>query len=419
MHMQVHQIARNFRDRWIPRPVRKNSYLDRNDVRIEVRKVANSNRFSSSPNFWRDQDARPTEAIDCVKQSIDTTSYDTGLQEGCSAPSVGGCLTNETKPRKRKSRWDQPAEPNPGSTYQHKEQKLESTSIEQSESRLLQGGVEEILDPTEMVSRKKTNSPGSVYNHYERDEASRADHERQNIPEDFPPGFSSPRALGSSYASSTATELPQEPVCHRKHSFNAVIGQPQDRFISRLPVSYGIPLSTVQQFGTPQAGRVDSWVIAPAMPFHPFPPLPPFPRDNKDHPPSHALNTLTMNQPVEAQRDTCCPAPCYIDGTPQSIDIPGANSQQPFKRARESSYDLGRRYFRQEKWNTAKMGPPWLRRRNGWGHLGDNSRGGSSGIGIGNLAKEVTNSYVSDDVSCRVEKAGNNFFQHSQHQNHH
>lgn len=408
MHIQVHQIARNFRDRWIPRHIRKLSYLDRDDGRMEIRRGSNCNRFSASNNYWRDQDARPTEAIDCVKQTmVPTTSNDTGLQEGCSAPCAGGCQTNETKTRKRKSRWDQPAETNPNPrSPQHKELKIESTLLEQFESRPLQGGVEVALDQVDNASRKNRSCPDSVHNHCQQDEASGADNERQNIPEDVPPGFSSPPALDSS----TATDLPRQNVHHRKRVFDAVIGQPQEKFISRLPVSYGIPLSILQQFGTPPAESWESWVIAPGMPFHPFPPLPPFPRDNKDPPPSH---------PAEGQRDSHCPTPCSADETTPCLDIPCANSQQTFKRARESSCDLGRRYFRQEKRNNTKLGPPWLRKRNGWGHMGDNSRGSSCSIGIGNVANEMTDSYLSQDVSSRVDKAGNNFYQHSQHQNHH
>jgi hypothetical protein len=396
MHMQVHQIARNFRDRWIPRPVRKLGYLDRDDGRMENRRGSNCNRFSTSQNLRRDQDARPTEAIDCVKQTVvSTTSSDTGLQEGSSAPCASGCQTKETKTRKRKSRWDQPAESNPNlRSPQHKELKIESTLLEQFESRPLQGGVEVALDHVDNVSRKNRSCPDSVNNQCQQDEASGADNERQNISEDVPPGFSS-------------TDLPRQNVHHR-HPFDAVIGQPQEKFISRLPVSYGIPLSILQQFGTPQAESWESWVIAPGMPFHPFPPLPPFPRANKDPPPSH---------PAEGQRDSHYSAPCYADETTPCSDIP--NSQQTFKRARESSCDLGRRYFRQEKRNNTKLGPPWLRKRNGWGHMGDNSRGSQCSVGIGNVANELTDSYLSQDVSSRADKAGNSFYQHSQHQNHH
>lgn len=416
VHIQVHQIARNFRDKWIPRPVRKLSYLDRDDGRMESRRGSNCNRSSAQTGYWHDQHVRPTEAIDCVKQAmVATTSGDTGLQEGCFSPSVGSCPAKETKPRKRKSRWDQPAETNPDSrSSERKEQKIESTLLQQCESRPSQGGVEVAVDHIDSVSRKNRNCPGCVQNQCQHDEATRADNERQNIPEDVPPGFSSPRALGTLNASSTVIDLHQQNVCHTKCPDDAIIGQPQEKFISRLPVSYGIPLSIVQHYGTPQEESVECWVIAPGMPFYPFPPLPQFPRDHKDHAPLHSLNPLTINQPAEEERrDSNCPA-SYADDT-----TPCANSQQTFKRARDSSYDLGRRYFRQQKWNNTKLGPPWIRKRNGWEHMGDNSRGETCSIGIENVENEPKNSYLSEDVGCRVEKAGNFFYQHSQHQDHH
>lgn len=413
---QVHQIARNFRDKWIPRPVRKLSYLDRDDGRMESRRGSNCNRSSAQPGYWHDQHVRPTEAIDCVKQAmVATTSGDTGLQEGCFSPCVGSCPDKETKPRKRKSRWDQPAETNPDSrSSERKEQKIESTLLQQCESRPSQGGVEVAVDHIDSISRKNRNCPGCVQNQCQHDEATRADNERQNIPEDVPPGFSSPRALGTLNASSTLIDLHQQNVCHTKCPDDAIIGQPQEKFISRLPVSYGIPLSIVQRHGTPQEESAECWVIAPGMPFRPFPPLPQFPRDQKDHAPLHSLNPLTINQPAEeGRRDSNCPA-SYADET-----TPCANSQQKFKRARDSSYDLGRRYFRQQKWNNTKLGPPWIRKRNGWEHMGDNSRGETCSIGIENVENEPKNSYLSEDVGCRVEKAGNFFYQHSQHQDHH
>ncbi|KAF5444681.1 hypothetical protein F2P56_033797 [Juglans regia] len=417
---QVHQIARNFRDRWIPRPVRKLSYVDRDDGRMEIRRGSNCDRFSLSHNYWRDQEhARPTEAIDCVKQSmVSVASYDTGIPEGCSAPCIGSCLTSETKTRKRKSRWDQPAETNQDTRSQHKEQKIDCTSLHKIESWPLQRGVEEAQDPIDMVSRKRGNCAGPVHNHSQQDGAISADDERQNIPEDIPPGFSSPQALGLSHASSVATDLPQHNVCDMKCPLDAIIGQPQGKFISRLPVSYGVPLSIIQHFGTPQAESINGWFIAPGMPFHPFPPLPPYPRDSKNCPPSHAPNPMTINQPAEGRRDSHCRAPCHMDETPKYLDGPCANSNQPYKRARESSYDLGRRYFRQEKWNATKVRPPWPWKRNAWGHMGDNSRGVSCSIGIGKVENEATSSYLSEELSCRVEKAGNNFYRHSQHQNH-
>ncbi|GAV80805.1 SET domain-containing protein/zf-CW domain-containing protein, partial [Cephalotus follicularis] len=353
VYIQVHQIARNFRDRWIPRPIRKLSHMDRDDGRVEFCRSSNCNRMSSSQNHQRDQGGRPTEAIDSVKKLVHATTS-VGSTVSSSIPSAGSCLTNGTKTRKRKSRWDQPAETNPDSrSLQHKEQKI--------------------------------------------DESLNADNGRQNDHEDLPPGFSSPHEalVVSSNVSSTATALLKENVYPLKCPSGVVIGYPQQKFISRVPVSYGVPVPIVQQFGSPQVDTVGSWAIAPGMPFHPFPPLPPFPHYSKDTPTS-AVSMPTNEPAQQEQRDRCGPAACYPDENIPSttasclsdMDISGGNIQQELKEGRGSSPDLCKRYFRQQKWNKTKFGPPCLWRRNGQGYLGNNSRGEPCNTDVGNLTND-------------------------------
>ncbi|XP_015885762.3 uncharacterized protein LOC107421114 isoform X1 [Ziziphus jujuba] len=411
---QVHQIARNFRDRWIPRPIRKPNFVDRDDGKTEFHRSSNSYRFSH--NNWRDQGGRPTEAIDCVKQStVATPVVDAGVQEGCSAPSIGDCPTSGTKTRKRKSRWDQPAEIKPElSSLQHKEQKMDSTSVKQFESSSLPGIGAVAADYQDKVSREEKNCSHRVHDHHQVKEAHMAHDGRHSIPEDIPPGFSSP--LKKALVSPIAPLMVHNSMCP-----DMVIGQPQEKFVSRLPVSYGIPLSIMQQYGTPHVG---SMVIAPGMPFIPFPPLPPYPRDNKNPSPSLAFNHMTANEPAEeAQLDGCIPATSHSEesspsttGDRPDADIPLTHNQNTAKRGRETSCDLGRRYFKQQKWNNSKSVPPWLRNR--LGCMG-NARGGSNGVGIGKVTNELRSTYCSEDLSCKAEKAGNNFYQHSEHQNQH
>ncbi|KAJ9146222.1 hypothetical protein P3X46_028513 [Hevea brasiliensis] len=355
---QVHQIARNFRDKWIPWHSRKYSYMDREDGKMEFYRGSISNRVSASQNYSRDLCVRPTEAIDCATQSKQaTTSVDAAVHEGCSAPCVGGMKT-----RKRKSRWDQPADEKPSSrSLQRDEQKIQSGLIQQSEYKPLPDIGNELLDHMDKLSRENSYCPNCVRNYCQQDEASCADNERQDVP----PGFSSPLnlTLVSSNASSTITDLP--------------VGRPCRKFISRLSVSYGIPLPIVQQFGSPQDGTVESWAIAPGMPFHPFPPLPPFPHHKKETP--SAVNSMVIDETTEGQQDRHYPAAYYpnennpsTNGANQpDLDIPGENGQQTFKRAKGSSHDLGRRYFRQQKWN---KGPPWNCKSDGWGYLENNLR---------------------------------------------
>ncbi|XP_031281654.1 histone-lysine N-methyltransferase ASHH2 [Pistacia vera] len=391
---QVHQIARNFRDKWIPKPFRKSSYMDRDDDRMDFHRGVNCNRLSASHNQRHDQGSRPSEAIDCAMQSFTITSVDSTANKMGSAPCTGVRQTTGTT-RKRKSRWDQPAEPDLDSrSVTHKEQKRESTLQQQCE-KSSPFTIRSQLMPNhaDKLSREDSNCPDCVHNYYNRDEAVSSEDGGQTTQEDVPPGFSSPFNPPpiSSDASST-TDLPQQNVLHRKCLCDVAIGHPQQKFISRLPVSYGIPLHILQQFGSPQAETLDNWVIAPGMPFHPFPPLPPVPRDKRGPPPGCADSCKTVNESVEELQQDSHRLPTY----PPEEDNPsttGANQseadiQQTCKRMRGSSIDLGRRYFRQQK----RMGPPWLWRRN-------------------------ERSYCSQD--SRVDKPSSNFYQRPSQQNHH
>lgn len=425
MYIQVHQIARNFRDRWIPRHVRKLSYMDRDDGRVEFHRSSNCNRVSAAHNHLHYQGVRHPEAMDFVMQSkLATTSADTAAHEGSSAPCTGSSM----KTRKRKSRWDQPAEEKPASrSLQHNEPKIEPGLQQQSESNALPEIGKEMPGHADKVSGEYSYCPHCARNYYHQIEASSADVGRLNIHEDVPPGFSSPinPTHVSPNASSAVTDVPQQNVCHLKFPVSGVVGLPQKKFISRLPVSYGIPLPIVQQFGSPQGETIDSWVIAPGMPFHPFPPLPPFPCHKKEETPTCAVDSMAIDETAEqGQQDSHDPAAFPNESNPRmtganqsDMDIPDANDHQTFKRARGSSYDLGRRYFRQQKWN--KVPPPWVRNRNGWGYIGDNSRGGICSTDIGNITNDHRNPYCSQDVSCRVEKAGNYLNQRAQHLNEH
>lgn len=224
---QVHQIARNFRDRWIRRPLRKSSCIDRDDSQIDLRPSPRYNRCSPLQDHCG---VKPSETEECTSHlMVESTRIDAGVLDGSSTSCVDGA-TNGARKRKRKSRWDQEAE----------------------------------LDVDQRI---ETNA---------------VDDRTQDI-DDAPPGFSIPKKASriSCGASSSADCSLQEPSC-KKHPHPVVTGHLQQRFISRLPVSYGIPLSVVQQFGSPQKERCDAWSVAPGVPFHPFPPLPTYPHDRRD-----------------------------------------------------------------------------------------------------------------------------------------
>lgn len=396
--LQVHQIARNFRDRWIPRPSRKSGFMERDDGRME-HKGSNHNRFSASHNYWHDQGVKATEASDCSKQLVVAATSVAGAQEECSSLSVADFSTSGTKIRKRKSRWDEPAESPDIMSPQFKEQKLQSSSLQDQESCSL-------LEIGENHTNRVNND--FIMNHSMHDASDRADDGGQSMKEDVPPGFS--------YPLNTSLISPSTSVGHSKCPFQMVTGHPQERFISWLPVSYGIPLSIMQQTGTSEAESVDSWIIAPGIAFHPFPPLPPSPC-NRRNPSPCSVKSLSVNQAGEIQRGSCgsatmdqsCPSTSGAGST--DVSVAGTNNHHMFERARGCSNNLGKR-FRQQKWNNTKLAPPWLRNRNGWGYIGNNSKNGTSNVGMGPLAN-------SEDMSGKMQNSGNSFYQQPQHQNRH
>jgi len=369
--------------------------MDRDGGRMEIQRGSNCNKVLASHSHWHDQGVRHLEALNgTVESNLATTSVGTAVHEDSSANRVG----SGTRTRKRKSRWDQPAEENIASrSLQHVEQN-ESGLLQQSESNSLPELSKEVPDHVDKAGGEYSYCPHCVHSYCWQDEASGADNGRQNIHEDVPPGFSSPMdpALVSN-ASSTVDDLPHQNVFHLKFPVGVVVGLPQRKFNSRFPVSYGIPLPVVQQLGSPLAETVGGWIVAPGMPFRPFPPLPPLPSCKKGTLPS-AMNSMEIDDTADRGKQDCYDrTTCLDENSPSTtganqpdLNSPGPKDHQTFKRAR-GSYDLGRRYFRQQKWT--KMLPPWVRSRNGWGCIGDNSRGGMCSTDLGSLTNEQRNSY--------------------------
>ncbi|RVX15859.1 hypothetical protein CK203_005503 [Vitis vinifera] len=416
-------------DRWIPRPVRKISCMDRDDGRMEFHRGSNCSRFSSQHNYWREQVGRPTEAIDCVKQSmLVTTPVDACVQEESSAPGFGGSATNGTNTRKRKSRWDQPIEAHPDPRFHpHKEQKVQPNLL-QSFGSIPQPGISEmVLDHTNGISRMDKDCPGFVHNHPQQDQAEEEEDERQNLHEDVPPGFAYPlnTPLFSSNASSASADLAQQTVSHSNSTFEVAGASTEEiQFLLACFLWNSIVhCSTVWD----SPGR--NYAKLGCCSRHAFPSfstIAPYPRDRRD-PPSQTVNPITRNQPGEEQQNCHGSASCHTDqstpstsgASPPDVNVPCANNQHVFKRVKNNSYDLGRKYFRQQKWNNSKVRSPWHRKWNSWGFMANNARNGVCSIGIGNLANEPKGPYCSEDVSNRVENAGNTSYQHPQHQNQH
>ncbi|KAK4391036.1 Histone-lysine N-methyltransferase ASHH2 [Sesamum angolense] len=356
---QVHQIARNFRDRWIPRHLRKNCCMERDDGKIELHHQHLSyGGLAVSYNHLCDRGAKPSEINTPEMQSaaasgtVETSTPDLPSALGTS------CGNNTTKTRKRKSRWDNPVE-----EYPH--------------------------------SRSRINVAGD---------------EKLNTDEDAPPGFSSPcngsHRVQSDAAATTINHRERE-RCIKKHPVDIISGDSQLRFAARMPLSYGVSYSVMQQFGVRKAETSDCWTVAPGVPFHPFPPLPSQPH-GKEELPTSAAGCASFTETVEKMEqnnDTCVtyltgqihPGMCSIDPPEQNVSV--ANGPPDFQQGGLCS--LGRKYFRQQKWNHSKLAPPWVRMRNGWGHAGNNARNVPPGLGLGNGPNEFRNSYNSENVNWR------------------
>ncbi|KAI4387974.1 hypothetical protein MLD38_000356 [Melastoma candidum] len=337
---QVHQSARNFRDKYIPK---------------SIRKICHSDRAPALLNNWCDPGIRPTEAIDCLSQSVLASAATPNgclLQDGATS-SIDNLSNSGRRVRKCKSRWDQPADPVPDS----------------------------------MSRQQENNGVGDAHNCLEE---VRIIDKKGNCSEDVPPGFSPSADMSRilSNTSSLASDVSQLTVQNVQGPFNQAVGQLQERFDSRLPVSYGIPLYILQNLGKPHADT-DGWVIAPGMPFHPFPPVPQYPRDKKSQSPIPTDDSLTRDMSVDRkQLDECCTTSVTDDSSPATSNANPSDenicsdNQPSLKRLRASPQDLSRNYFKQQKWNTTKVGPPWLWRRKCWGF---SVRGGSGSSSIGNV----------------------------------
>ncbi|KAJ8557998.1 hypothetical protein K7X08_004764 [Anisodus acutangulus] len=366
---QVHQIARNFRDRWILRPLRKKSCNHRDDCRMNTHSGSQYNRcLLASQNQWCDLGCKPSEGAEYTRHStVASVQADAGVLDGSSASCSDSGAVCRPRKRKRKSRWDQEAEAN-----------------------------SDIRNDSDVV-----------------------DDQRQVLDDDVPPGFLVPvkacRVLSDS--SSTAICSPEERRCG-EHPQPLVMGYLQQRFISQLPVSYGIPFSEVQQFGSPRKGRFDAWTVAPGIPFQPFPPLPPYPRDRRDFVPAAANPGVISELPQDDGEDyfTCSPGhlaqnPPNISGADQLHD--GNGNQLGSERASDSQ-NLGRKNFRKQKFNSPKLIPPWIRISD-WEYTGNNVKNSMYIAGAASRENEFRSTHSWVEHNLGMQNLGHTLRQNAFH----
>ncbi|CAN4102381.1 unnamed protein product [Withania somnifera] len=353
---QVHQIARNFRDRWLLGPLRKRSCIDRDDSRINTHS-GSYDRYLASQNQWCDLGCKPAEGVKYTCHSIAVFGQaDAGVLDGSSASCFDIGAACRPRKHKHKSRWDQEAEAK--------------------------------SDP--------------------RNESAIADDQRQVLDNDVPPGFSVPvkacRVLSDD--SSTVIYSTEERRCG-EHPQPVVMGHLQQRFISQLPVSYGIPFSEVQQFGSPQKGKFDVWTVAPGIVFQPFPPLPPYPCNRRDLLPAASSPGVTNELLQNAGEDWgTCSSSHLAQNRPSvaGVDPPQDGNENQLGSERASgSHNLGRKNLRRQKLNNPKLVPPWLRIRSGWEYTGNNLKNSMCFAGVASWENEFrsTHSWVEHNLGMQ------------------
>ncbi|CAM8999654.1 unnamed protein product [Rhodiola kirilowii] len=369
---QVHQIARSFRDRWIHRPLRKFSCMEKGT--IELPRGSSANNFSAS-----NHNDSPKDTKGQLKKIVISSGHvDNGRLEGCLASSVGRFLASGSTGRKRKSRWDQ-----------DEWIRRDGSSVCLKESMCQYSTPSESLQETKIVDVASSSIDEVVY-----------------MDEDVPPGFTAPskECIVSPSAMPVGDEIGSQKVNHTPDPCEVCQGHPLKKLISRYPVSYAMPISILNQDVASQNGSMENWEISPSMPFHPFPPLPLYPRAMIP-PPGCSFGSVTIEAPEGKQN--CGPSTSANDRVQRGLGASTAsvggchiNRQYCHKRAKGSPIDVGKTYFRQKK----ILIPPWMRRRQA-NFFGNSSKNMLCNGGAGNLSNGTRN-FRSDDGSKRMGGSG-------------
>ncbi|KAK1302004.1 Histone-lysine N-methyltransferase ASHH2 [Acorus calamus] len=377
--LQVQQMARSFLEKWVPLESKRISPCNRGGRWLGSRNM-NDRQFLSYKhhrhppprdyvsNHRADQmihSSPPLRGMGASENSIPT-------RQGSILIPVNSNSRSEVKPRKRKTRWDQPGEAMPDSTETISKFMKPSPVDEEPDSHW----------PEDSNQMCETSSEQNQLNNGQIISVSSED-----IDDEAPPGFSTPLV----HLRQVALE-PVEEEC---------LGLPQERYNPHKMVSYGMPMALVQQVGIPckeEDGKSKGgfqphrtrWDIAPAMPFYPFPPLPPLPRENRDAPvsPGSLANDGLRSEQVSNNNHKQNPRSCSSDNSLSETGV--HNHCNPKRHMGWSSSDgLDRRFFRQQKWtnhhDNGKVRRPWVRHRNGFHKNSPNADAEVSQLGHGCL----------------------------------
>lgn len=267
---QVQHIARTFAEKWITRTSQRVDPSDRDDRQL-------------CPNYSRSNWCRPAKLIswhdhdkinatNCQPSSVmrgEALSYPS--QAVSSSTSFTEITPMEiVGSRKRKSRWDQPSDANEQASDCLEEQVMLCSSSS-SIKYMRPSPLEPISDIEVPKQKSPTRSDGN-------NSFAELICDDNNDDDEMPPGFGS--CKDDLPIASASTDINGEAV---------VIGHLQERYLAHLTVSYGMPITLMQQ----QETTDPSLKVAPAMPFKPFPPLPSYPRQGPN--PSYATNRPFIN----------------------------------------------------------------------------------------------------------------------------
>ncbi|XP_020573739.1 uncharacterized protein LOC110020099 isoform X2 [Phalaenopsis equestris] len=319
---QVLHIARNFADQWIPRNYRRVDPSERDGKNPSTKHPRNDWCQTSKNHSLQDHDKRDSGATlngsvaNCLPSSASEfqgESLSLPPQTPSGSVSFADNIPIEgTRTRKRKSRWDQPAD---------------------------------VTIPDIDVSKQKSEIQTEGNNSSDVVIASIPVSVEQNSDDDgeMPPGFGSASINDGARVTSPSPNVTGE-----------VIGYPSERYLPNLTVSYGIPLDLMHQLGIPEtdaSNQIDpSWKIAPAMPFKPFPPLPSYPRND----PSYSSNRW---------KASCNGNSSNVNGVEEN------NFHSRNESARFPKDDNGRRFFKPQQWNNQRpprCGSRWSQGGNGF-----------------------------------------------------
>ncbi|KAL1820242.1 hypothetical protein ACET3Z_015111 [Daucus carota] len=382
---QVHKIARSFRDKWIPRHLRKNNYMDRESSKMDFhRRASNCNRLSAIPSQSSDLGERRPESVECIKQQESGEKVCREKLDSCSASCSNDCVASETSSGKRKSGWDQPAESGLGiGSPPHKKSRTDPVNVQISKIHP-RHGITGVWSNQAAIIYEEKHANRSVNVSPHPTKTKDVDDNGQNFGGNVPPGFSSPYkdSLVSSSGASTAKGLHIEKCFCPEYPYEGVVGHPQERFISSMPVSFGIPLHAVEQFGRPLAETAENLAVAAGIPFYPYPPLPSYGRDRRSS--EYASCSLTVKSDAVVKEEFQNSATYRSDQNTSStsaaatldLEHPTAIKQHNSQGTSGSSNCLERKFFRQQRWSNTKFSPPWVRNRLGGGNFGYGPRNG-------------------------------------------